>query len=185
MNRHVAENLTSDAAALAVQPGKLAEQSQRLIQDFLLDRPDIAHLGMGDISALGGPFLELTTKLMADPGAVARTQINLFNDSLRLWQTKAERLLGQAATKQPPDDKRFKHPADRERGLLFQGELSHFRQEHSCDGARRRRAGPSNRSEGRLLCATVRRRAELQSPVKVPFPLLGDPSSFKGMTSCI
>ncbi|HEY8129760.1 MAG TPA: class I poly(R)-hydroxyalkanoic acid synthase [Hyphomicrobium sp.] len=101
-----------DAAALAAQLGKIAEQSQRLIQDFLVNRPDIAHLGMGDITTLGGPFLELTTKLMADPGAVARTQIDLFNESLRLWQTTAERLMGHgAATKQPPDDKRFKYPA--------------------------------------------------------------------------
>ncbi|CAJ0874218.1 polyhydroxyalkanoate synthase [freshwater sediment metagenome] len=110
----MAQNPTQiwDAAALAAQLGKIAEQSQRLIQDFLVNRPDIAHLGMGDITTLGGPFLELTTKLMADPGAVARTQIDLFNESLRLWQTTAERLMGHgAATKQPPDDKRFKYPA--------------------------------------------------------------------------
>src|SRR5512136_966995 len=110
----MAQNPTQiwDAAALAAQLGKIAEQSQRLIQDFLVNRPDIAHLGMGDITTLGGPFLELTTKMMADPGAVARTQIDLFNDSLRLWQTTAERLMGHgAATKQPPDDKRFKYPA--------------------------------------------------------------------------
>jgi polyhydroxyalkanoate synthase subunit PhaC len=49
---------------------------------------------------------------MADPGAVTRTQIDLFNDSLRLWQTTAERLMGQgAATKEPSDEKRLKHPA--------------------------------------------------------------------------
>lgn len=110
----MAQNPTQiwDAAALATQLGKITEQSQRLIQDFLVNRPDIAHLGMGDITTLGGPFLELTTKLMADPGAVARTQIDLFNDSFRLWQTTAERLMGHgAATKQPPDDKRFKYPA--------------------------------------------------------------------------
>ncbi len=110
----MAQNPTQiwDVAALATQLGKIAEQSQRLVQDFLMNQPDIAHLGMGDITTLGGPFLELTTKLMADPGAVARTQIDLFNDSLRLWQTTAERLMGHgAATKQPPDDKRFKYPA--------------------------------------------------------------------------
>jgi polyhydroxyalkanoate synthase subunit PhaC len=101
-----------DAAALAIQLGKITEQSQRLIQDFAVNRPDIAHLGMGDMTTLGGPFLEVTTKLMVDPGAVARTQIDLFNDSLRLWQTTAERLMGHGvATKQPPDDKRFKYPA--------------------------------------------------------------------------
>ena len=27
---------------------------QRLLQDFMLDRPDIARLGMGDVTTLGG-----------------------------------------------------------------------------------------------------------------------------------
>jgi len=102
---------TWDAAALATQLGKIAELSQRLVQDFLLDRPDIARLGMGDVTTLGGDFIELTTKMMTDPAAVARTQIDLFNDSLRVWQTTTERLIGRGAgPEEPPQDKRFKHP---------------------------------------------------------------------------
>lgn len=102
---------TWDAAALATQLGKIAEQSQRLVQDFLLDRPDISQLGMGDVTTLPGAFIELTTKMMTDPAAIARTQIDLFNDSLRVWQTTAERLMGHSAgTEEPPQDKRFKHP---------------------------------------------------------------------------
>jgi polyhydroxyalkanoate synthase len=102
---------TWDAAALATQLGKIAELSQRLVQDFLLDRPDIARLGMGDVTTLGGDFIELTTKMMTDPAAVARAQIDLFNDSLRVWQTTAERLMGLGAgTGEPLKDKRFKHP---------------------------------------------------------------------------
>ena len=102
---------TWDAAALATQLGKIAEQSQRLVQDFLLDRPDIAQLGMGDVTTLPGAFIELTTKMMTDPAAIARTQIDLFNDSLRVWQTTAERLMGHGAgNEEPPQDKRFKHP---------------------------------------------------------------------------
>jgi len=112
--RHMAENSTHptwDAAALATQLGKIAEQSQRLVQNLLLDRPDIARLGMGDVTTLGGDFIELTTKMMADPAAVARAQIDLFNDSLRVWQTTAERLMGLGAgTEEPLKDKRFKHP---------------------------------------------------------------------------
>ena len=88
---------TWDAAALANQLGKIAEQSQRLVQDFLRDRPDIARVGMGDVTTLPGAFIELATKMMTDPAAIARTQINLFNDSLRVWQTTAERLIGYGA----------------------------------------------------------------------------------------
>ena len=110
----MAENSTHptwDAAALATQLGKIAEHSQRLVQDFLLDRPEIARLGMGDVTTLGGDFIELTTKMMTDPAAVARAQIDLFNDSLRVWQTTAERFMGLGAgTEEPLKDKRFKHP---------------------------------------------------------------------------
>ncbi len=63
--------------------GKIAERSQRLVNDFLLERPDIARLGMGDVTTLGSDFIELTTKMMTDPAAVARTQNALFNDGRR------------------------------------------------------------------------------------------------------
>ena len=110
----MAENSTHptwDAAALATQLGKIAEQSQRLVQDFLRDRPEIARLGMGDVTTLGGDFIELTTKMMTDPAAVVRAQIDLFNDSLRVWRTTAERMTGLGArTEEPLKDKRFKHP---------------------------------------------------------------------------
>ena len=66
---------TWDAAALATQLGKIAEQSQRLVQDLLLDRPDIARLGMGDVTTLGGDFIELTTKMMTDPAASSRFRL--------------------------------------------------------------------------------------------------------------
>ena len=90
--------------------GKIAEQSQRLIQDFLLDRPDM-RARQGDVTTLGGDFIELTTKMMADPAAVARAQIDLFNDSLRVWQTTAERLMGLGAgTEAPLKDKRSNIP---------------------------------------------------------------------------
>ena len=101
-----------DAAALATQLGKIAETSQRLVQDFLLERPDIARVGMGDVTTLPGAFIELTTKMMSDPAALARTQIDLFNDSLRVWQTTAERLMGHGAgNEEPSKDKRFKNSA--------------------------------------------------------------------------
>ena len=88
---------TWDATALAMQLGKIADQSQRLVQDFLRDRPDIAQLGMGDVTTLPGAFIELTMKMMTDPAAIARAQIDLFNDSLRVWQTTAERMMGHGA----------------------------------------------------------------------------------------
>jgi polyhydroxyalkanoate synthase len=110
---------TWDATALATQLGRIAALSQRLVQDFMFDRSGVGQLGMGDVTTLGGAFIELTTKMTADPTAVVRAQTDLFNDSLRVWQTTAERMMGLGAgTEDPSRDKRFKHP-DWTRNVLF------------------------------------------------------------------
>jgi polyhydroxyalkanoate synthase subunit PhaC len=85
-----------DPAALANQLRTIAEHAQ---------------LGMGDASSLGNAFLDLMSKMMSDPAAIARAQIDLFNDSMALWQTTAERVLQmRGADAGAPKDKRFKHP---------------------------------------------------------------------------
>ena len=61
------------------------------------------------MTTLGGDFIELTRKMMTDPAVVARAQIDLFNDSLRVWQTTAERMTALGArTEEPLKDKRFR-----------------------------------------------------------------------------
>jgi polyhydroxyalkanoate synthase len=66
---------------------------------------------MGDVTTLGGAFVELMTRMMADPTAVARAQIDLFNDSLKFWQKTAGRMfLHRTDQADAPKDKRFKHP---------------------------------------------------------------------------
>ncbi len=47
---------------------------------------------MGDTSTLGFDFVDLMTKMMSDPAPVAKAQIDLFNDSVALWQKAAERM---------------------------------------------------------------------------------------------
>jgi polyhydroxyalkanoate synthase len=47
-------------------------------------------MGMGDASAVGGVFVELMSNMAADPTSVARAQIDLFNDSMAVWQSVAE-----------------------------------------------------------------------------------------------
>ena len=153
---------TWNAAALATQLGKIAEQSQRLVQDFLRDRPDIAQLGMGDVTTLPSAFIELATKMMTDPAAIARTQIDLFNDSLRVWQTAAERLMGHGAgNEEPTKDKRFKHPAWTESGVFNFVKESYLiwakavlAAVHGVEGLEL-----GDRTQSRLLYAPVRRRA--------------------------
>jgi polyhydroxyalkanoate synthase len=100
-----------DPIALATQLQKIAEQSQKIVQRFLSEQPDTRHLGMGDATTLGSAFVELMTRMMTDPTAVARAQIDLVNDSLKVWQKTAERMfLRRTDQADAPKDKRFKHP---------------------------------------------------------------------------
>jgi polyhydroxyalkanoate synthase subunit PhaC len=74
-----------DPAALAERFQALATKSQAVVQDFLLNRPDVANIGMGDPAKIGQAFFELTTKLMANPRPIARLQIELWEQSVSLF----------------------------------------------------------------------------------------------------
>jgi polyhydroxyalkanoate synthase len=62
------------------------------MQRFASNQADATRLGMGDTSTLGFDFVDLMTKMMSDPTLVAKAQIDLFNDSVALWQKAAERM---------------------------------------------------------------------------------------------
>ena len=100
-----------DPLVLAAQLQNIAKQSQTLMQRFVSNQPDALKLGIGDTSSLGFDFFELMTKMMTNPAAVASAQIDLFNDTLNVWQKTAERMLMlRAQEANAPKDKRFKHP---------------------------------------------------------------------------
>ncbi len=84
---------TWDPLVLAAQLRNIAEQSQLLMQRFVSHQPNAIKFGIGGTSTLGFDFFELTTRMMTDPVAVARAQIDLFYNSLDLWQKTAERML--------------------------------------------------------------------------------------------
>ena len=81
-----------DAIAIANQLQTIAGQSQSLMQRFLSRQPAAGKIGMGDASTVGSAFLELMTKMMSDPVAVANAQIGLFNEGMTVWRHAAERV---------------------------------------------------------------------------------------------
>jgi len=102
----------------AAQMAEIAEKSQRLVADFLARQGTQAGgeegIGMADPMAIGAAFLEMTTRMMADPARLAEAQTALWNDYLHLWQKTAQRFLGGAAEpviETPPDDRRFRDHA--------------------------------------------------------------------------
>src|SRR6476620_11839431 len=102
---------TWDPIALAAQLRNIARQSQVLMRHFVSHQPDAIKFGMGHRSTLGFEFFELMTRMMTDPMAVASAQIDLFYNTLGIWQKTAERILMLRAREADAlKDRRFKHP---------------------------------------------------------------------------
>jgi polyhydroxyalkanoate synthase len=92
---------------------EIAERSQRLVLDFLA-RQSGGGLGMADPLNIGSAFLEMTGRMMADPGKLFEAQASLWQDYLRLWQRTTERFLGgeaQPMVEPAPGDRRFQAAA--------------------------------------------------------------------------
>src|SRR5258708_3063854 len=109
-----------DPVALSHNMAEIAERSQRLVADFLQrQHPGEAgagggSIGMGDPLNIGTAFVEMTARMMADPGKLAQAQISLWNDYLTLWQRTAQRFLGGEAepiVEPPTGDRRFRDAA--------------------------------------------------------------------------
>jgi len=64
-----------------------------------------------DPRVVAKPFLEMTQKMMADPGKLIQAQMAFWQEYMRLWQTASRRMLGEQVEPlftPSPDDKRFK-----------------------------------------------------------------------------
>jgi polyhydroxyalkanoate synthase len=94
---------------------EIADRSRALVEDFLARQ----QLSNGSAPAvdpmqLGQAFLEMTRRLMAHPAELVQAHFDLWSNYVRLWQTTAQRMLGQDA--EPvivPErgDRRFKDAA--------------------------------------------------------------------------
>jgi polyhydroxyalkanoate synthase subunit PhaC len=109
------ETAAPEREQIAQVLSEIAEKSQQLMQDFAERR--CARNGdarASDPLNLQPTVLELTTRLMSDPAALVKAQLNLWQDYLRLWQSTGQRLLGQpvAPVAEPEQgDRRFRDPA--------------------------------------------------------------------------
>ncbi|MBP2302965.1 PHA/PHB synthase family protein [Azospirillum picis] len=101
---------------------RIAEQSQRLVSEFLSRQAaDGGAPKSPDPMGVGHAFLEMTTRMMADPAKLMQAQMSLWQDYLTLWQRTTQRFFGQET--QPviapaKDDRRFKDSAWNENTLF-------------------------------------------------------------------
>src|SRR5690349_7579260 len=103
-----------DPVEISRMMGKIAEQSQRLVAEFLAKQSNGAAqegLGMADPLNIGQAFFDMTARMMANPAQLVEAQITLWRDYMTLWQSAAKRMLGEPAEpviKPSPEDRRFK-----------------------------------------------------------------------------
>ncbi len=103
-----------DPTELSKNMVKIAAQSQRLVTDFLQRQSANGGAGNADPLNIGGAFLEMTARMMADPSKMVEAQLNLWQSYLSLWQNTTARLLGQETkpmVEPSQGDRRFKDAA--------------------------------------------------------------------------
>lgn len=119
-----------DPAVWARNWAKITEQSQKLVAEFAAKQqpepgaapaPPLQAPVNPDPLNIGGAFMEIAAKLMADPAKLAEAQTKLWQDYATLWANTTDRFLGREATPlvQPDKgDKRFKDPAWQDSALF-------------------------------------------------------------------
>jgi polyhydroxyalkanoate synthase subunit PhaC len=103
----------ADPMELARAMAGIAEQSQRLVSEFLTRTQDGADANPDPFN-IGHAFTEMTTRLMSDPQKLVQAQMSLWQDYMNLWQSTAMRMMGQEAEPviaPARDDRRFKDSA--------------------------------------------------------------------------
>ena len=106
------------AAEISRSMADIAEASQNMITDFLArqtsemsDKGAAAGPNSLDPLNIGGAFMEMTTRLMADPTKLMQANMELWQDYTNLWQNAATRMMGgeaDPAITPDPGDRRFK-----------------------------------------------------------------------------
>jgi len=103
-----------DATEISCSMADIAEVSQNLITDFLARQTSQkSEQGRKSLDPLniGGAFMEMTTRLMADPAKLMQANMKLWQDYTSLWQNAATQMMGgetEHAVTPEPGDRRFK-----------------------------------------------------------------------------
>lgn len=116
MNERQGTSLAGEQQELAAILSEIAAKSQRLVEDFLTRQATLDALSATptDPLRIGHAFIELTASLLRDPAALVRSQIDFWQDYLRLWHATSMRALGhevEPVVSPDPADRRFRDPA--------------------------------------------------------------------------
>lgn len=101
-----------DPIALAESLASAAEKSAKVIGDFAARQSASGTTLPTDELGIGKAFMELASKMMANPYQLAETQMNLWWDYMNLWQGSMLKMMGgksEPVAVPTKGDKRFRH----------------------------------------------------------------------------
>jgi polyhydroxyalkanoate synthase len=104
-----------DAAEVGRSMADVAERSQRIVTEWLKRQTDATR--SPDPLNIGGAFLEMTARLMANPARMVQAQMGFWQDYMTLWQNTARRMMGMESApviNGSASDRRFKDDAWRD-----------------------------------------------------------------------
>ncbi|MBI3113477.1 MAG: class I poly(R)-hydroxyalkanoic acid synthase, partial [Rhodospirillales bacterium] len=102
-----------DHERVAHSMAEIADRSRRLVRDFLAHQADKG-VPEPDPLNIGGAFLEMTARMMANPAHLIEANLGLWKDYMALWHHAASRMFGgtpQPVAQPEPGDRRFKDKA--------------------------------------------------------------------------
>ena len=81
----------SNKAEMTSKWAAVAEQSQRVVQAFAERQAEEGGFSIVDTQGVSRAFLDMMTKMMADPVKLAEAQGKLLQENMQLWQATAAR----------------------------------------------------------------------------------------------
>src|SRR4051795_1125491 len=81
-----------DPALVTRTMSEVAERGQRIVTDFLKRQAE--YDATPDPLNIGGAFLDMTARLMANPARLMQAQLGFWQDYLTLWQNTTRRIMG-------------------------------------------------------------------------------------------
>jgi polyhydroxyalkanoate synthase len=101
----------TETAELAKVAQQVAERSSRILGEFAQKQAQSMSAALRDEMGIAKAFMDLYSRMAADPALVASFTLNLWMEQMRLWQTSWMKMLGlpaPAVAEAPKNDWRFK-----------------------------------------------------------------------------
>src|SRR5438045_9244953 len=87
----------NESAELAKVAQQVAERSSRILFEFAEKQAETMSATMRDEMGIAKAFMDLYSRMAADPALLSTFSMNMWTDQVRLWQSSWMKMLGMEA----------------------------------------------------------------------------------------